>query len=59
MKVLITGGSGFIGTNIHEFIGTHYPNYQLINVDIVKPKVNFSHSAWEECDILNKEKLES
>lgn len=58
-KILVTGGSGFIGTNLHEFISNHFPEYQLINIDIVEPKINFIQTVWEECDILNEDRLES
>ncbi|MFT7032659.1 MAG: nucleoside-diphosphate-sugar epimerase [Cyclobacteriaceae bacterium] len=53
MKILITGGSGFIGTNFHEFVNNHYSNSSIINVDLVKPKINFGNSVWEKCDILH------
>ncbi len=33
MKVLVTGGLGFIGSNFCRFILANNPNYELINVD--------------------------
>lgn len=57
MKILITGGSGFIGSNFHEYIKNNSNEISIINVDIVKPKLNFSNSIWEKCDILDKDKL--
>jgi len=33
MKLLITGGAGFIGSNFILYIVNKYPEYQLINVD--------------------------
>ncbi|CAM3199844.1 dTDP-glucose 4,6-dehydratase [Paenibacillus lupini] len=33
MKLLITGGAGFIGSNFVHYMLNHYPDYQLINVD--------------------------
>jgi dTDP-glucose 4,6-dehydratase len=33
MKVLVTGGLGFIGSNFCRYILEKYPNYELINVD--------------------------
>jgi dTDP-glucose 4,6-dehydratase len=33
MKVLVTGGLGFIGSNFCRYILENYPNYELINVD--------------------------
>lgn len=32
-NILITGGSGFIGTNLINFLLQKYPNYNLINID--------------------------
>jgi len=33
MKVLITGGAGFIGSHVVRLFVTKYPNYQIINLD--------------------------
>ncbi|GGF92235.1 dTDP-glucose 4,6-dehydratase [Paenibacillus abyssi] len=33
MKVLITGGAGFIGSNFVLYMIKNYPDYQIINVD--------------------------
>ena len=33
MKILITGGAGFIGSNFIRYIHGKYPDYQLINLD--------------------------
>jgi dTDP-glucose 4,6-dehydratase len=33
MKLLVTGGLGFIGSNFCRHIITKYPNYKLINID--------------------------
>jgi len=49
MKILITGGSGFIGTNLIDFYAKK--GYALLNIDIVKPR-NIDHfQYWQECDI--------
>ena len=48
-KILITGGSGFIGTNMVDY----YLNkgIEILNVDIVKP-LNPNHQLiWKKCDI--------
>src|SRR4051812_31430771 len=33
MKLLITGGAGFIGSNFALYMAANYPEYQLLNVD--------------------------
>jgi dTDP-glucose 4,6-dehydratase len=33
MKLLITGGAGFIGSNFIRYIIHNYPEYQIINID--------------------------
>ncbi len=51
-KILITGGSGFIGTNLVEhFISI---GYQVCNIDIAKPR-NIRHlKFWKKINILDK-----
>lgn len=33
MNILITGGAGFIGSNLVQFLAQKYPQYQLFNLD--------------------------
>jgi dTDP-glucose 4,6-dehydratase len=33
MKVLITGGCGFIGSNFIHYFSKHHPSYKIINID--------------------------
>lgn len=33
MRILVTGGAGFIGSNFVRYILEKYPNYQVINLD--------------------------
>lgn len=33
MKILVTGGAGFIGSNFVRFMVNKYPNYQVVNLD--------------------------
>lgn len=35
MKILITGGAGFIGSNFIHYMLNKYPNYHLINLDVL------------------------
>jgi len=54
MRILITGGSGFIGTNLIDVLSEK--GESVANLDICPPK-KVSHSPfWQECDILNFDK---
>jgi len=35
MKILVTGGAGFIGANFVRYILNKYPDYQVINLDVL------------------------
>lgn len=51
MKILVTGGSGFIGTNYIDFLLNQ--GYDILNIDIAPPK-NFVHNKfWKQIDILD------
>lgn len=50
MKILITGASGFIGTNLLESFSK---KYIVKNVDINSPKISEHKSCWENVDITN------
>jgi len=54
-RILITGGSGFIGTNLVD----HYLNqgWEVLNIDICPPRNPVHYSFWKEVDILNKDNL--
>lgn len=55
-NILITGGSGFIGTNLIE----HYSNLlglRLLNLDIVEPKLSTHNNYWKKVDIRDKDQL--
>ncbi len=68
MKLLITGGCGFIGSNFIRLILNKYPNYQIINLDKltyagnpenlkdVENNKNYSFFEGDICDkdIVNK-----
>lgn len=56
-KILITGGSGFIGTNLMEYylsIGA-----TVLNIDIKSPKKADHLQYWKRVDILDLDKLKS
>lgn len=49
MKIIVTGGSGFIGTNFISII--EKKGFEIKNIDIKEPK-NIEHSKyWEKVDI--------
>ena len=50
-KILITGGSGFIGTNLVELLISM--NYSVVNYDVKKPKIigettDYFHITFDE-----------
>jgi len=54
-KILITGGSGFIGTHLIQEL--QYSDIEIINIDIQKPILEEHLKYWKSCDILDKDKL--
>lgn len=55
MKIAVTGGSGFIGTNL--LVDLLKKNHEIINIDIVSPPINALKTKTEICDICDKERL--
>ena len=35
MKIIVTGGAGFIGSNFVHHMVNKYPDYQIINLDLL------------------------
>lgn len=54
-KILITGGSGFIGTNLIELLAQK--GFRIKNVDIQAPFNSKHNEFWENVDILNHKAL--
>lgn len=51
MKVIVTGGSGFIGTNLVDHFVTN--GDQVLSIDIRSPSNPAHSSYWEEIDLLD------
>ncbi len=56
-KILVTGGSGFIGTNLIEHLIAQ--GHHVANLDIVPPRNKNLTPYWVGCDILDREKLKN
>ena len=54
-RILITGGSGFIGTNAVEYFLKK--GNSVVSVDINRPRSNGQIRVWRKCDILDKAQL--
>ena len=54
MKLIITGGSGFIGTNAVEHFSKHF---EVINIDHQKPQIEEHMKYWRNVDLLDYHSL--
>ncbi|WP_442844803.1 NAD-dependent epimerase/dehydratase family protein [Leeuwenhoekiella sp. H156] len=57
-RLLVTGGSGFIGTNIIEYYKTS-GCFEILNVDVKAPKLDTHLEYFKEIDITRPEELET
>lgn len=49
MKLLVTGGAGFIGSNFIHYILEKYPDYQVVNLDALTYAGNLENlKKWEK-----------
>jgi nucleoside-diphosphate-sugar epimerase len=53
VRVLVTGGSGFIGTRVVEEILGAFPNIDVLNIDCEKPKLARHLPYWHKSDLLD------
>ena len=68
MKLLVTGGAGFIGSNFVRYMVNKYPEYQVYNLDLLtyagnlenlkdienKPNYHFVNGDIADRDFVNK-----
>lgn len=53
-RILITGGSGFIGTNyIEALLNDNHEHIKILNLDLSPPKLSSHKSCWSQCDLLD------
>ena len=55
MKIFITGGSGFIGTNLIKYLSNL--KHEILNLDKNPPRDPSQKKYWKEVNILNKNLL--
>jgi nucleoside-diphosphate-sugar epimerase len=56
-KIIITGGSGFIGSNLLEYFSTN--GFNVVNFDVHSPNQKANLKYWRKVDILNFALLEA
>jgi nucleoside-diphosphate-sugar epimerase len=54
-RVLVTGGSGFIGTHLLEMFIRF--GASVLSIDVIPPKLSHHHEYWVSCNILSIESL--
>jgi nucleoside-diphosphate-sugar epimerase len=57
--IVITGGSGFIGTNLIALLGKELPELRLVNLDINPPREPAQRDYWLECDASDTQEVTS
>ena len=53
-KVLVAGGSGFLGSNFIKYIKKIYPDYSIINLDKINSDYNYENLRYIEGDISDR-----
>ena len=55
MTIIVTGGSGFIGTNLIDYYAKK--NFKIFNLDIKPPQKKEHKEYWHQVDLSNYKKL--
>ena len=53
-KILVTGGSGFIGSNFIKYISKIHPDYNIVNLDKVSNDYNCNNLRYVKGDISDR-----
>ncbi len=56
MRIIVTGGSGFVGTNFVDY--ALIKKDKILNIDIKPPFKKDHYEYWKECNIMNYKELE-
>lgn len=54
-RVLVTGGSGFIGTNLVQRLSEM--KYEVVNVDIAAPRNKAQHEVWHKASVMDLDEM--
>jgi nucleoside-diphosphate-sugar epimerase len=52
-RAIITGGSGFIGTNLLTHLAEQ--GWQVASFDVVSPRNRYHEPYWQQCDLLDRD----
>ena len=55
MRIIVTGGSGFLGTNLIEHFLAN--GVETLNLDSVPPRNNEHAPCWRDVDLLDAKKV--
>lgn len=53
-KILVTGGTGFIGSNLIKYMSETHPEYDIVNLDKVMNDHNYENMRYVEGDISDR-----